>query len=68
MRVFPVDRGEVHSDFGFMSSGVSTEKPKGALIREIARDLVNNKRTGGKTLVVGGPAIVHTVAARSFAS
>lgn len=60
VRVFPVDRGDVHSDFGFMSSGVSTEKPKGALIREIARDLINSKRTGGKTLVVGGPAIVHT--------
>jgi lysine-ketoglutarate reductase/saccharopine dehydrogenase-like protein (TIGR00300 family) len=60
VRVFPVNRGDVHSDFGFMSSGVSTEKPKGALVREIARDLVNNKRTGGKTLVVGGPAVVHT--------
>jgi lysine-ketoglutarate reductase/saccharopine dehydrogenase-like protein (TIGR00300 family) len=60
VRVFPVDRGAVHSDFGFMSSGVSTEKPKGALVREIARALVENKRTGGKTLVVGGPAIVHT--------
>ena len=31
------------SDFTFMSSGVSTEKPKGALIREIARDLVANQ-------------------------
>jgi lysine-ketoglutarate reductase/saccharopine dehydrogenase-like protein (TIGR00300 family) len=60
VRVFPVDRGEAHSEFGFMSSGVSTEKPKGALIREIARALVNNRRTGGKTLVVGGPAVVHT--------
>jgi lysine-ketoglutarate reductase/saccharopine dehydrogenase-like protein (TIGR00300 family) len=60
VRVFPVDRGEVHSDFGFMSSGVSTEKPKGALVREIARELVKNRRTGGKTLVVGGPAIIHT--------
>jgi lysine-ketoglutarate reductase/saccharopine dehydrogenase-like protein (TIGR00300 family) len=43
-----------------MSSGVSTEKPKGALVREMARDLVNNRRQGKKTLVVGGPAIVHT--------
>ena len=29
-------------------------------MREIARDLVANRRGGGKTLVVGGPAIVHT--------
>jgi lysine-ketoglutarate reductase/saccharopine dehydrogenase-like protein (TIGR00300 family) len=60
VRVFPVDRGEVRRDFTFMSSGVSTEKPKGALVREIARELVANRRSGGKTLVVGGPAIVHT--------
>jgi hypothetical protein len=60
VRVIPVERTRVHSDFAFMSSGVSTEKPKGALVREIARDLVANRRGGGKTLVVGGPAIVHT--------
>lgn len=61
VRVIPLHRGEVHGhDFSFMSSGVSTEKPKGALVREIARQLVANKRNGGKTLVVGGPAIVHT--------
>src|SRR3954447_22296981 len=60
VRVIPVERTAVRSDFAFMSSGVSTEKPKGALIREIARDLVTNRRRGGKTLIVGGPAIVHT--------
>src|SRR5262249_17536755 len=58
VRVIPVERTEVRSDFTFMSSGVSTEKPKGALIQEIARDLVRNRRNGkGKTLIVGGPAI-----------
>jgi lysine-ketoglutarate reductase/saccharopine dehydrogenase-like protein (TIGR00300 family) len=60
VRVIPVERTAVRGDFTFMSSGVSTEKPKGALIREIARDLVANRRSGGKTLIVGGPAIVHT--------
>jgi lysine-ketoglutarate reductase/saccharopine dehydrogenase-like protein (TIGR00300 family) len=61
VRVFPQDRGEVRPhDFTFMSSGVSTEKPKGALIRDIARELVANQRGGKKTLLVGGPAIVHT--------
>ena len=60
VRVIPVERTAVRSDFTFMSSGVSTEKPKGALMREIARDLVANRRSGGKTLIVGGPAIVHT--------
>jgi lysine-ketoglutarate reductase/saccharopine dehydrogenase-like protein (TIGR00300 family) len=61
VRVFPQDRGEVRPhDFTFMSSGVSTEKPKGVLIRDIARQLIANKRSGKKTLLVGGPAIVHT--------
>jgi hypothetical protein len=60
VRVLPQERTRVHNDFTFMSSGVSTEKPKGALVREIARELVANRRGGGKTLVVGGPAIVHT--------
>ncbi len=60
VRVVPLERATVRDEFTFMSSGVSTEKPKGALVREIARDLVTNRRDGGKTLVVGGPAIVHT--------
>lgn len=61
VRVYPQDRGEVRPhDFTFMSSGVSTEKPKGALVRDIARDLVAIKRAGKKALLVGGPAIVHT--------
>lgn len=60
VRVIPLERSTVRDEFTFMSSGVSTEKPKGALVREIARDLVANRHGGGKTLIVGGPAIVHT--------
>ena len=48
VRVFPLERATVRDEFTFMSSGVSTEKPKGALVREIARDLVNNRRGGGQ--------------------
>jgi lysine-ketoglutarate reductase/saccharopine dehydrogenase-like protein (TIGR00300 family) len=43
-----------------MNSAVSTEKPKGVVIREIARQLFENRRDGKKSLLVGGPAIVHT--------
>jgi lysine-ketoglutarate reductase/saccharopine dehydrogenase-like protein (TIGR00300 family) len=60
IRVVPLERATTLDEFSFMSSGVSTEKPKGALVREIARDLVRNRRDGGMTLLVGGPAIVHT--------
>jgi lysine-ketoglutarate reductase/saccharopine dehydrogenase-like protein (TIGR00300 family) len=60
VRVFPVERNDSRDGFAFMSSNVSTEKPKGAMVREIARELCKVKQSGGKTLVVGGPAIVHT--------
>jgi lysine-ketoglutarate reductase/saccharopine dehydrogenase-like protein (TIGR00300 family) len=60
VRVFPEESGVSHQGFEFMSSGVSTEKPKGVAIRQIARDLFANRRQGGRSLIVGGPAIVHT--------
>ncbi|MEX2170163.1 MAG: TIGR00300 family protein [Pirellulales bacterium] len=60
VRVFPVERPNSDHAFAFMNSDVSTEKPKGVLIRQIAEELVQNKRSGKKTLLVGGPAIVHT--------
>jgi len=58
--VLPERRAEQRQLFEFMGSNVSTEKPKGAAIREIARELVRTRQSGGKTLVVGGPAIIHT--------
>jgi lysine-ketoglutarate reductase/saccharopine dehydrogenase-like protein (TIGR00300 family) len=60
VRVFPVERDRGSHSFEFMSSSVSTEKPKGAAIRQIARQLRHTVREGGRTLLVGGPAIVHT--------
>ena len=60
VRIFPLERSKSTGEFGFMSSTVSTEKPKGAMVRAIARKLMEVKQTGGKTLLVGGPAIVHT--------
>ena len=59
-RVFPHERTQQEQAFGFMSSAVSTEKPKGVVIRQIAKSLFENRQGGGKTLLVGGPAIVHT--------
>jgi len=60
VRVIPEQRGADRHMFEFMGSSVSTEKPKGVAIREIARELLRTRAAGGKTLVVGGPAIVHT--------
>ncbi len=60
VRVTPHERNTQSAGFEFMNSAVSTEKPKGAAVREIARSLFNIRRAGGKILLVGGPAIVHT--------
>jgi lysine-ketoglutarate reductase/saccharopine dehydrogenase-like protein (TIGR00300 family) len=60
VRVHPQQREVESHGFEFMSSAVSTEKPKGVAIRQVAQELIRNRREGGKTLLVGGPAIVHT--------
>ena len=60
VRVFPLERIEQEHSFAFMNSAVSTEKPKGVVIRQIARQLFENRAAGKKSLLVGGPAIVHT--------
>ena len=59
-RVFPLERMKQGDAFAFMNSAVSTEKPKGVIIRQIAKQLFENRAGNGKTLLVGGPAIVHT--------
>jgi lysine-ketoglutarate reductase/saccharopine dehydrogenase-like protein (TIGR00300 family) len=67
IRVMPVQRStERHSIFEFMASSVSSEKPKSAVIREIAAEIRLARDSGGKILVVAGPAVVHTGAAEHF--
>jgi lysine-ketoglutarate reductase/saccharopine dehydrogenase-like protein (TIGR00300 family) len=60
VRVFPEERSRDSETFGFMNSAVSTEKPKELAIRRIAHELAENHKSGGKTLIVAGPAVVHT--------
>jgi lysine-ketoglutarate reductase/saccharopine dehydrogenase-like protein (TIGR00300 family) len=60
VRVFPHERAIERQAFEFMNSPVSTEKPKGVVIRQIAQELFRIRTDGGKSLLVGGPAIIHT--------
>src|SRR6266404_528594 len=61
VRIVPHQRSTAKAGvFEFMASNVSSEKPKSAVIREIAEEFRQAKRSGGRILVVGGPAIVHT--------
>jgi lysine-ketoglutarate reductase/saccharopine dehydrogenase-like protein (TIGR00300 family) len=63
VKVHPIERKVPREQFEFMSSSVSTEQPKGLLIREIAATLKNVKRERGRVLIVAGPGLVHTGAA-----
>ena len=64
VKVLPVERQVPHEVFEFMSSSVSTERPKGLLIREIAESMKKVRRDGGKILVVAGPGLIHTGASQ----
>jgi lysine-ketoglutarate reductase/saccharopine dehydrogenase-like protein (TIGR00300 family) len=48
------------SSFEFMSSEVSSEKPKGLIVQEVAARLRAARERGGRVLAVCGPAVVHT--------
>lgn len=80
VRVLPIERPRSpallgsagHSSqghgFSFMSSAVSSERPKAAAIAELAAQMRRVRATGGRTLVVGGPAIIHTGAGSYLAA
>lgn len=60
LRVFPAETTVRHELFEFMSSPVSSEKPKGVSVREIAQAMRRTREAGEKILMVLGPAVVHT--------
>ena len=60
VRVMPAETTARTSLFEFMSSAVSSEKPKGVTVREIAATIKRTKAAGEKVLAVLGPAVVHT--------
>lgn len=61
IRVFPPDAElRRHELFEFMASPVSSERPKGVSVREIAAAMKRAKAAGEKVMTVLGPAVVHT--------
>lgn len=60
VRVFPAETGARRNLFEFMGSPVSSEKPKGVTVREIAAAMRRTREEGQKILAVLGPAVVHT--------
>src|SRR4029077_19181361 len=60
LRVFPAESTARQNLFEFMASPVSSEKPKGVTVREIAAAMHRTREAGEKILAVLGPAVVHT--------
>lgn len=60
LRVFPAETTARQNLFEFMASPVSSEKPKGVTVREIASAMRRTREADEKILAVLGPAVVHT--------
>ncbi len=60
IRVHPPPKRRGTSVFEFMNSDVSSEKPKGLLVSQVAERIKQAKEGGGRVLAVCGPAVIHT--------
>jgi len=60
IRVFAAESQARQNLFEFMASPVSSEKPKGVTVREVAGAMRRTRDAGEKILAVLGPAVVHT--------
>ncbi|MFP5353184.1 MAG: TIGR00300 family protein [Actinomycetota bacterium] len=60
VRVTPPAPPSAGSSFSFMSSDVSSEKPKALLVEQVAKQMRAIKESGERILWVAGPAVIHT--------
>jgi lysine-ketoglutarate reductase/saccharopine dehydrogenase-like protein (TIGR00300 family) len=67
VKVVPPERPRQKTFFGFMSNEVSSERPSGEIVKQLAGEIISTKKAGGKIAVVCGPAVVHTGAAPALA-
>ncbi|MBI1657517.1 MAG: TIGR00300 family protein [Thaumarchaeota archaeon] len=69
IRVVPPPRPRTATGlFEFMNSGSSSERPTQHIAKTVASDIYDTKKEGGRIIIVGGPAIVHTGGAPSVAA
>ena len=61
------ERPREQSTFEFMHGTVSSERPSETLIAQIAKEILEVRKKGGKIALVGGPAIIHTGADNAVA-
>ena len=60
VKVAPPEKSRGKNTFEFMNSEASAEKPTRSIIRNVAIQMKEIKDKGGKIVVVGGPAVIHT--------
>lgn len=68
IRVKPLEKPRGAGAFEFMSSAVSSEKPKELQVGRIAAEMRRVRSNGGKLVWVVGPALVHTGAGPALAA
>ncbi len=68
VRVAPPEKPRGTSLFEFMSSEISSEKPKALLVAKVAERVRAVREAGGRVLAVCGPAVVHTGAGPALAA
>lgn len=67
IRVVPLARARSGVSFEFMSSAVSSEKPKALVVHEVGRLARECQEADRKIVVVVGPAVIHTGASPALA-
>ena len=67
IRVVPLERDRRGRNFEFMTSTVSSEKPKALVVGEVSRLMRSTREAGQKIIAVAGPAVVHTGSAPALA-
>jgi len=69
VRIIPPERPrEGMNAFQFMGSSSSSERPTQHIAKKVAEDIRRTKKNGGKIVLVGGPAIIHTGATESVSA
>jgi len=69
IKIIPPERPrDAMNIFQFMGSSSSSERPTQHIAKKVAKDIFDTKKSRGKIVLVGGPAIVHTGAADSVAA
>ena len=69
VRIIPPKRPrEGMNVFQFMGGSSSSERPTQHIAKKVAEDIYKTRKSDGKIVLVGGPAIVHTGAADSVAT